>query len=111
MSEPEPTYGAGEDIPGTPRPFPFGLVSIGFGLIALTSAIVTFGTGSAAWFPLSVGGFSALYWFMLAGCFVSAAVAFHRGQWWGGAPGAAIGAVASLPAFFAVAAMLFTSMF
>ena len=37
MSEDERSYGAGEDIPGTPGPFPFGLLSFG---LAMASAMI-----------------------------------------------------------------------
>ena len=40
MSEPERSYGAGEDIPGTPRPFPFDLLAALAGIAALLLGLI-----------------------------------------------------------------------
>ena len=37
---PEPTYAAGEDIPGTPGPFPFGLLAAVAGVAALLLGLI-----------------------------------------------------------------------
>lgn len=64
MSEPEPSYGAGEDVPGTPAPLPFdllaalgGIAALGLGLVAMfVEPLVTYGYWLACidWLVLSV---------------------------------------------------------
>jgi hypothetical protein len=76
----EPSYGAGEDIPGTPGPFPFGLVAGAAGFAALV-------TGLAALFaePLVTYAywFTSLDWLALS---VLAVVRGNQGKgiWLGG---------------------------
>lgn len=40
MSDPERSYGAGEDIPGTPGPFPFELLAAMAGVAALLLGLI-----------------------------------------------------------------------
>lgn len=57
MSDDEETYPAGEDVPGTPASFPFGLVSFGFACFsAMLAALWLFvGFGPSVILPLAAG--------------------------------------------------------
>ena len=84
MSESDPaerTYGAGEDIPGTPGPFPFGTLSLGAALIALSAGICAMVLLPPGWDPepffmtmVGIWAFFALDWLILG------ALALWRGQ-------------------------------
>ncbi|MCW3846728.1 hypothetical protein OF829_05715 [Sphingomonas sp. LB-2] len=76
MSEPERTHGAGEDIPGTPGPFPFGLIAFAFaGVSAMLAAMLFFAGGAAPVWPLCV--FAAIGWAVFG------VTALFHGQWKG----------------------------
>jgi len=63
MSEPEPTYGAGEDIPGTPAPFPFVLASLASAVAsAMLSTVALFGGFGV---PLVLALIPAVAWLLL----------------------------------------------
>jgi len=70
MNEPERSYGAGEDIPGTPGPFPFDLLAALAGVAALL-------LGLAAMFaePLVTYG----YWLAVLDWLVLSLLAIARG--------------------------------
>jgi hypothetical protein len=83
MSEPERSYGAGEDIPGTPSPFPFVLTSNASTVIAVLSILVTLVTETDSWFPFSLWGFPGLYWFAVLAALATGTMALMRKPWRG----------------------------
>lgn len=107
MSGDERSYGAGEDIPGTPGPFPFGLVSFALSVVAVIASLAAMIVGSPDWIPTFYGQ-SALYLIALAGCFVCAGLAVRQGRW-GWAIAATVIAVVSLTPIFPFALVLLVS--
>ncbi len=62
MSEPEPSYGAGEDIPGTPAPFPYWLTSLASAIASAMFSTVTLFSGFGL--PLVLALIPAVAWLM-----------------------------------------------
>jgi len=79
----EQTYGAGEDIPGTPPQFPFGLVSNAFAAVAILSVLITIFTETNSWFPIALWGLPGLYWLAALTSLVAGTVALTRKPWRG----------------------------
>ena len=71
MSDPERSYGAGEDIPGTPGPFPFDLLAGFAGVAALL-------LGLAAMFAEPLVTYA--YWFACLDWLVLSLFAIARGE-------------------------------
>ena len=72
----EPVHGAGEDIPGTPGPFPYGLISVGFAAASIMFAMLWYlsDTTLRVW---------PLYVFACIGWLVMGVTALIYGQWKG----------------------------
>ena len=71
MADNEPSHGAGEDIPGTPGPFPFDLIAACAGFAACLLGLVALFAE-----PLATFG----YWFACLDWVVISLLAIARGQ-------------------------------
>lgn len=83
----ERSYGAGEDIPGTPRPFPFDLLAASAGVAALLLGLVALFAA-----PLVTFG----YWFACVDWLVLSLFAVSRGEQGKGIWAGSIGVLAPL---------------
>ena len=91
-----------EDVPGTPAPFPFGLLALGFATVAAIAGIFTVMVESPTWFPIVVGGLPALHWFAVLMAVGFGAAGLVQERWRiASVAGIAIGVATLTPFFYA----------